>query len=541
MEFDRLPGVFVLNSTAPYISLSLYLLNSTAPYIPLSLYLLYSTDPDEDGQVKKVRPRVLPDPAELEYKKAPMSSWLQSSIAPPWLRELAAGGQEGGEKAQPEKAIGIGEEDVVDCGEGSKEVSKEEVSKEEVSTIDTYFGGDVEGGLRRDEIFMGEMSKEDRKEDRGEGADLGSDDEAVAVEDVGERWSAKRRNAGELHKNDGGVLKRPSMLDIMEGNLPQGRGEQGTGLMLDDETGELIFPSNMDEIMSEMKMLAQQDLDQRKHRHKHLQADEVEDDEQEEEFESEGFGGDIMVDTEEGDDEEELQDGDYDEKEEEFEGEGFGGDIMADTEEGDDDEAEAQARAELERMIAMQSNGVDERFEEGALWNRDPAGMSAMLPEELSRSDSQEGLVEHLGGEDEEEEEGDDWTPLMHEGLRDRTMALFGVVDLIEADVMEAAKRADEEVGYPRGGGTAGPAVHRTMRARLRCLTEARRCEKAIEFVEKEFPKEVRGVEEGGTGMEYGSYCLFLSNQGVFFCNTGIPLSKVFPFCSSIVRLEDDV
>ena len=104
----------------------------------------------------------------------------------------------------------------------------------------------------------------------------------------------------------------------------------------------------------------------------------------------------------------------------------------------------------------------------------------------------------HEGGEGEEEteeEEYGDWTPLMHEGLKERTVALMGVAKILEADAMAAARRADADSGFGgRGGsgGGAGAAVEATMRARLRTLTEARLCKKAIKFVEEEYLKEVR-------------------------------------------------
>ncbi|CAM9692829.1 unnamed protein product [Laminaria digitata] len=135
--------------------------------------------------------------------------------------------------------------------------------------------------------------------------------------------------------------------------------------------------------------------------------------------------------------------------------------------------------------LSSPSGGItaasDFRAERSLAGERDERGGTQAMKEFLDREE----------GEEEEEEEYEDWTPLMHDGLKERTVALLGVVKILEVDAMAAARRADAESRLGGdGGGRAGPAVEATMRARLRALTEARLSRKAIKFVEEEYPKE---------------------------------------------------
>ena len=473
----------------------------------------------------KTRPRVLPDPRDREIIQAPLPPWepgsmeLSGAHSPmDLLRGMQAGVE--GLNAQP-AAIGVGDgfskndwNAEEDLRSGEADVNAREKAVAEVSR-DWEEGGDIRDAARTvwaqeqtgpdanwdDEGWAGvEQDEEGSSSGYGAGSGRmgtlthGEEGEGLELENWGESKAAAEEDARAKPErpwmrglqDEGGVLRSPTMLDILEGNLPRGREgsdeERSSEERMEGDDGsrnEVELPPNIDEIMAEMRSLVQQDLDGRRQRHKHL-SDAGEEEEEEENREEQSSEEDGWF---EDDSDEELLEEDGEEEED-----GFGREMVAESAGVD---ADSQARVELKRLMA-EFSGSGRSLAEGYDTKRgldanadDPSvGMTA---EELApwhrESDSQEVI--------DDREESRDWTPLMHESVHKRTVALLGVVRLLEADAMEAARRADEEMGFPREDGRAGPAVHATMRARLRCLTESRRCKKAIQFVEREYPEEV--------------------------------------------------
>lgn len=415
---------------------------------------------------------------------------------PPWLSTLQSQGAEGSlENAAQSEPLGI--------DDGGEESGREDWGRgeggleEETRPFDERYGGDKE-----------EEEWESEYRSRSDG-----DDVIMAEKRSGNvpRDVQKRRGQGERGAAQAGALKRPTMLDILEGGsaggvgMGMGMGEREGGSEEPDDNDTLRIPPNMDEIMEEMRMLAQQDLDRKKQRHRHLgQQDEGTGDGEDEE----GHGWEGEEDGWEG---EEGWSG------EEGGGEGGGGEEgvgrWPTASAGVD--PEEQARALLEEMMTEAgskggrrkidgelspsaapngcetstsggiSAGSDSGAERSLAGKQDERELRSM--EELQGID--EGEMQH---EDKEEVEYEDWTPLMHDGLKERTAALLGVVEMLEVDAMAAARLADAESGFGGGGAGAGLAVEAIMRARLKTLTEARRSKKAVRFIEEEFPKEVR-------------------------------------------------
>lgn len=284
--------------------------------------------------------------------------------------------------------------------------------------------------------------------------------------------SRVRRREEEVARQGGGALRQTTMLDLLEGNIPsevEARGDGGGGLL----EGDVAFPPNMEGVMEEMRVLAQKDLDRKQRRHKHepVDADGEEDEEEEGDWDEEGSDWDEAVGREDDDN---------------------GMEVVA----GQD--PEEQAREALKQMLVDTPLGRAVDSSQAAAGGSNVANAVAARDEDsLDANDERD--------DDDDDDEYEDWTPLMHEGIRGRTEALLGVVEVLEADAMEAARRADAAQGRRGGRGArrgAGSAVQATLRARLRVFTESHRCTQAIRFVEEEYPKEVRQWGEIGRSFD---------------------------------------
>ncbi|CBN74088.1 conserved unknown protein [Ectocarpus siliculosus] len=403
-------------------------------------------DPDEGDKEAKTRPRVLPDPRDRERIEAPVPHWLSDGGS---VREGWGGWEE--------------EED------------------------------DVSGR---------ESRRREHQSPEGTGDPAGR---------VSSRLSGR---SGE----EEGVFKKASMLDLLEGDQADGGvsgGEAKETGWSEDEDGRLVLPDNLEGMMEEVRALAQQDLDRRKNRHPHLRGkgddddddDDWEEEEEEEEEEEDQWG----LEEEEALGIEDVGATREEEQEEEF---GFE-DVGAKR-----DEPEVEANAAFEEMLAesrTQTLGADQEQEQEQIQrfgddDGDEDTSSFLDGEEIadvedidsvhdgsSLIDQLDRLQTQQQDDEEAEEEYEDWTPLMHQGLKERTEALMGVVQLLEADGMAAARAADAEKGFRVGGeGGAGPAVRRMLRSRLKTLTESRRCKEAIKFVDEEYPKEGAKVDAEG-------------------------------------------
>ena len=233
-------------------------------------------------------------------------------------------------------------------------------------------------------------------------------------------------------------------------------------------------PENIDDIMEEMRTLAQQDLDRKKNRHRHFRESEGGGDDEGEYADDDGGGWE----GEEGEEEEDWSDEGIDQGEKDEEGEremrGGGGVDQRATVAGED--PEEQARAALEEIMAESASRSGRSLDReapsslaspsgGKIGGGNTAAASEFGTERSLTSEQDERGLEameefHEGGEGEEEteeEEYGDWTPLMHEGLKERTVALMGVAKILEADAMAAARRADADSGF--GGRSRQPST----------------------------------------------------------------------------------
>lgn len=430
----------------------------------------------------------MPDPQEKEMRQAPIPPWLSSLHGPD---ESGDGGNiAGGEP--PNAPLSIGGGTSAESEGERREVEREESLREDRRGTmpepdggweDEGWGG---GGGAGD---LGDGGEEEEEEEWGGGRkawgeELEDDERAFEefsdggsppdVESDGRVSDVRRR--GELGQ-DGGALRRTTMLDLLEGNLPveaKGKGDGGSRL-----EGDVAFPPNLEGIMEEMRVLAQKDLDRKQRRHTHDTVEEDGADRGEEEEDS--WDEDVA-----GSDEA----GEYGERE-------------AAAEQG----PEEQAREAMRQMLADAPGG-------GRVDSPATADGGGNVANAVATRDGESFDVSD--GREEDEEEYEDWTPLMHEGTRERTEALLGVVDILEDDAMEAARRADAGQGRGEGGRGAGTAVQATLRARLRTLTESHRCKQAIRFVEEEYPKEVRewGSVVGFWRRPIGIVLLTVSRRG---------------------------
>lgn len=387
---------------------------------------------------------------------------------------------------------------------------------------------------------------------------------AGALEEADRGLADSRKSRGESGLA-GGILKRTTMLDILEGDRrnPKDRvkwvaGEGGDG----DSVGKLVFPDNVESIMAEMRAVVQEDMDRKARQHSHLgksKGKQKQEDEDDEDDDDEGEG-----EEDEGWEEEENDDqwdgGKLDEK---WSAADNDPEVEARLEFKRLIQESTEKREELESPIWLSSRGAaatggegeenfveDDETKDGYLKNETvgefenkatsfknvtpnrekDAGSSISFSSSYSSEQHDEGTAkeplslvegdlhdrryispkgnEQQGAltvqerdsqeeneEDDDDENNDGWVPVMHEGLKDRTKALMGVVEILQADAMAAARRADAKNGFQNDGGDkkAGPAVQAVLRARLNTLTESRKCIKAIDFIQVEYPKEVCG------------------------------------------------
>ncbi|CAM9188715.1 unnamed protein product [Ectocarpus sp. 4 AP-2014] len=456
-------------------------------------------DPDEGDKEAKTRPRVLPDPRDRERIEAPVPHWLSGEASDP-LPGLA-------EQQQQQQQLGIGGGDG-DLG-GSDVGGGEGGHRDRLLDFDGHGddGGDFvrssDGGSVRE--GWGKWEEEEEEEDvsgresrrREYQSPEGTGDSAGRV---------SNRLSGRSGKEEG-MFKKTSMLDLLQGDQADGRvsgGEPKETGWSEDEDGRLVLPDNLEGMMEEVRALAQQDLDRRKNQHPHLRGkgddddDDDDDDWEEEEEEEDQWGLE----------EEELGIENVGATSEEEQKKEFGfEDVSAKR-----DEPEVEANAAFEEMLAKsraQTSGADQKHIQHFGDDDDEDASSFLDGEEIadvedidnvhdggSLMDQLDRLQTQQQDDEEAEEEYEDWTPLMHQGLKERTEALMGVVQLLETDGMAAAKAADAEKGFRVGGeGGAGPAVRRMLRSRLKTLTESRRSKEAIKFVDEEYPKEGAKVD----------------------------------------------
>eukprot|EP00903_Cladosiphon_okamuranus_P021987 g20217.t1 len=420
-------------------------------------------DPDARDRVAKTRPRVLPDPRDRERIEAPAPHWLDmqgSSVSDPLLPG------DGPREQQPQQ-LGIG--DGLEAGDGgwdNRERGFGGAGQESADYVDDEDDEEDDGDS---------WSKTPEKRRQGMEEQRSAEKESWSRSYPAAQMSLSETSVSSTAGKEGtagGVFKRVTMFDLLEGDLARGREEE------EEETadssreekragggGGLVFPDNLGEMMEEVRMLAQQDLDRKKQRHAHLR-------------------------DEGGDNESWDDDGDGDEEEDEDEDDWEYGGEEDFTPEG----SFFEDHGEEDSTVALPS--TDDGDPSDAVHD----GNSLMDQLGQFQLQRQEEATQDNDDDDDDDDEYEDWTPLMHEGLKERTQALMGVVKLLEVDAMAAARAADVEKGFGVVGGArekegAGPAVRRTLRARLKALTESRQSKKAIKFVEEEYPKEGARVD----------------------------------------------
>ncbi|CAM9548080.1 unnamed protein product [Scytosiphon promiscuus] len=373
-------------------------------------------DPDEEEKVAKTRPRVLPDPSEREPIGAPVPHWLTGEDPDAYLSGSAPPMNSSAQQEQEQLRISDGIEGP-DGGAGESRgmgVRERSWELEEESWGKKYLSAQEQSPKRR-------------------GGDVASGGPAA---------TPPRGREG----TPGGVFKRVTMLDLLEGD--QSRGEDGRGGSsskgeLEAEGGGdgLALPDNLEEMMEEgVSTVREEPEAQADTAFEQMMAEAVARGEEEEQQHDDGSDIDVAF----------SFNGD---------GEGEGSALSADSGEEDDD-----------TNLVHDGSSLMDQLEKLQLQRENP---------------DEDDQVE----KQEKEEEYEGWTPLMHEDINVRTRALMGVVGLLETDAMAAARAADAEKGFAPEQG-AGPAVRETLYARLKTLTEARSVKKAMEFVDEEYPKE---------------------------------------------------
>lgn len=396
---------------------------------------------------------------------------------------------------------------------------------------------DIEEFSRDDSMSSSVVAKGDRGSEWIVKDSWDEDDDGEDKEELSEEFEpgVVQRGVDKRGKGDGALGGRLSMFDVLnqtrfdEMSSREKAGQQGD----QSKPDKLVFPPNVEDIMEEMRAMAQQDLDRRADRHRHGKgAAGVE----------EGEGSDEEWEEDDWEGEENAEGGAYVGQEwtEDSEAEGHATEIDAAAVDG----PEAQAHASLQDIIAESltlTEGV-ERSEDDASDVADDGDMFDGLSEAsdtaagsrlLDQFEQREVELEQLQPEQQEEEEEEseemyeDWEPVMHQNMKDRTEALMEVVSILEVDAMEAARRADSSAGRMGEGAEAGQAVRGTLLARLKSLTEARRCTQAIRFIEEEYPKEVSF--QGDLGNVYAFHvhlCMLLSSVWFFLYCSSAPLKR---------------
>ncbi|CAM9164248.1 unnamed protein product, partial [Hapterophycus canaliculatus] len=468
-------------------------------------------DPDAKDKIAKTRPRVLPHPNDRQPISSPVPHWLTGEDPDALLPGFAPPTGSSEEQDPDQLRISDGLEGLNGGGQGGGERSWE-----------------LEGGQELDEddggVWRTQDGWEEEEEDKGDPEQeswgkkyLSAQEQSPRrenVDTVSKGTEVSSRRSREV--SPGGLFRRVTMLDLLEGDQALGEDAKGGGGSRGDPDADVgsdafALPENLEDMMEEVRRLAQEDLERKKRRHLHLKAEEEGDEDGDwedlEEEEAEEGEGRLSVDTEE------------EEEEEEFGMEGVS---------SAREEPEAQADAVFEAMMAKAAVRGEGREQQQQQQQRNDDGSDIHAASFYDGDDEEEtsALTADSGGGDdatnllhdgsslidqleqlqiqeqhtiddqveEKEDEYEDWTPLMHEDTNVRTHALMGVVRLLEVDAMEAARVADAEKGFgpggPREGEGPGPAVRQTLWARLRTLTEARKVRKALKFVEEEYPKE---------------------------------------------------